>query len=83
MNPPVNNTMQIQANFQDADGFYEQLINAHAGLSAEQSELLNHRLILLLANQIGDSAVLRECIEAAQDLPQSKNSPAAGPRAAK
>jgi hypothetical protein len=65
----MNDTMQTQANFQDADGFYEQLINAHADLSAEQSELLTHRLILILANQIGDSAVLRECIEAAQDLP--------------
>ena len=66
----MNDTMQTQANFQDADGFYELLINAHAGLSAEQSELLNNRLILILANQIGDAAVLRECIEAAQDLPQ-------------
>jgi hypothetical protein len=66
----MNDTMQTQANFQDADGFYELLINAHTGLSAEQSELLNNRLILILANHIGDSAVLRECIDAAQDLPQ-------------
>jgi hypothetical protein len=66
----MNDTMQTQANFQDADGFYELLINAHTGLSPEQSELLNNRLILILANQIGDSAVLRECVEAAQDLPQ-------------
>ena len=62
--------MKTEVNFQDADGFYEQLINAHADLNAEQSELLNTRLILILANQIGDAAVLRECIEAAQDLPQ-------------
>ena len=62
--------MKTQVHFQDADGFYEQLINAHVGLSAEQSELLNNRLILILANQVGDAAVLRECIEAAQDLPQ-------------
>ena len=61
--------MQTTPNFQDADGFYELLINAHAGLSPEQSEQLNLRLILTLANQIGDSAVLRECVEAAQDLP--------------
>jgi hypothetical protein len=62
--------MKTHANFQDADEFYEQLINAHAGLSADQSELLNQRLILILANQIGDSAVLRECIEAAKGLQQ-------------
>ena len=66
----MNDTMQTQPNFQVADGYYELLINAHADLSAEQSELLNNRLILILANQIGDAAVLRECIEAAQDLPQ-------------
>jgi len=60
--------METTANFQDADGFYELLIDAHAGMSPEQSELLNTRLILILANQIGDSALLRECIEAAKDL---------------
>jgi hypothetical protein len=50
---------------QDADGFYEQLLDAHAGLSREQSELLNARLILLLANQVGDAQVLRKCLQAA------------------
>ncbi len=49
----------------DADGFYEQLLNAHRGLSEAQSAQLNTRLILLLANQIGDNAVLAECIAAA------------------
>ena len=60
--------MKTIANFQDADGFYELLIDAHADMSPEQSELLNTRLILILANQIGDSAILRECVEAAKDL---------------
>ena len=62
--------MKTEVNFQDADGFYEQLINAHADLNAEQSELLNTRLILILANQIGDSAVLHECLQAAKNLPK-------------
>lgn len=61
--------MKTAANLQDADGFYEQLLDAHAGLSHEQSDLLNARLILLLANQIGDARVLRECVEAARDMP--------------
>ena len=61
--------MKTTANFQDADGFYEQLLDAHAGLSREASELLNARLILLLANQIGDARVLRDCIEAARPAP--------------
>jgi Protein of unknown function (DUF2783) len=50
----------------DADGFYETLLDAHTGLSAEQSTLLNARLILLLANQIGDAAVLADCIALAK-----------------
>jgi Protein of unknown function (DUF2783) len=52
---------------QDADGFYERLLDAHQGLSREQCELLNARLILLLANQIGDAAVLADCITAARE----------------
>jgi|GEM_PF-210677 len=57
--------MKTELNLQDADGFYEQLLNAHEGLSAEQSEQLNMRLILLLANQVGDATVLKDCIESA------------------
>ncbi len=52
--------------FTDADGFYEALMDAHSGLDTAQSALLNARLILLLANQIGDSAVLADCIALAQ-----------------
>jgi Protein of unknown function (DUF2783) len=48
--------------FSDADGFYEALLDAHGGLTTEQSALLNARLILLLANQIGDAGVLADCI---------------------
>ncbi|MCZ4313530.1 DUF2783 domain-containing protein [Comamonadaceae bacterium G21597-S1] len=58
--------MKTNLNLQDADTFYEQLLDAHQGLSPEQSELLNARLILLLANQIGDARVLQECLAAAQ-----------------
>ena len=62
--------MKTTFHFQDGDGFYEQLLDAHQGLSREESELLNARLILLLANQVGDAKVLKECIEAARQLPQ-------------
>jgi Protein of unknown function (DUF2783) len=57
--------MNTQPNFSDPDGFYERLVNAHEGLNAEQSAELNARLILLLANQIGDAAVLYRCVDAA------------------
>ncbi len=61
--------MKTTFHFQDGDSFYEQLLDAHQGLSKEQSELLNARLILLLANQVGDAKVLKDCIEAARKLP--------------
>jgi Protein of unknown function (DUF2783) len=64
--------MKTTLHFQDADGFYEQLLDAHAGLSPQDSELLNARLILLLANQVGNAQVLRECIEAARHWPGSQ-----------
>jgi hypothetical protein len=62
--------MKTALNLQDADGFYELLLDAHQGLSAEQSESLNARLILLLANQVGEARVLKECIEAARQGPK-------------
>jgi hypothetical protein len=49
------------------DDFYQALLDAHRGLSEEQSQLLNARLILLLSNQIGDLDVLREALAAARD----------------
>lgn len=53
--------------WQDADTFYEQLLDAQAGLSPEQLQAFSARLILLLANQVGDAAVLAECIQAARE----------------
>ena len=52
--------------FSPGDDFYEALIDAHNGLTDEQSEGLNARLILLLANHIGDLRVLREALTAAK-----------------
>jgi hypothetical protein len=48
------------------DDFYELLIEGHRGLSDVDSELVNARLVLLLANHIGDLRVLREAIAAAR-----------------
>lgn len=58
--------MKTTLNFADHDAFYERLIAAHHGLSDEQSAQLNARLVLLLANQVGDEAVLDACIDAAR-----------------
>jgi len=65
--------MKTHLNFQDADAFYEQLLNAHLGLSREESELLNARLVLVMANQLGNTALLQACINAAKavEIPAS------------
>ncbi len=58
--------MKTQPNIPDADGFYEAWIEAHEGLSDDQSNDLDARLVLLLANQIGDQATLLACIAEAR-----------------
>ncbi|MBC7647832.1 MAG: DUF2783 domain-containing protein, partial [Vitreoscilla sp.] len=50
-----------------ADQFYESLLDAHQGLSREQSESFNARLVLVLANQVGSTHVLLACLKAAQE----------------
>lgn len=49
------------------DDFYEALIDAHRDLSAARSHELNAKLVLLLANHIGDTDVLRQALQAARD----------------
>ena len=64
-------------NLDNADDFYEALIDAHRGLTLQQSQALNARLILLLANHVGDVGVLREALRHARqgidDAPAGAN----------
>lgn len=53
--------------FSPGDDFYQILIDAHRGLTDEQSALLNAKLILLLANHIGDLNLLREALALARE----------------
>lgn len=48
------------------DDFYATLIAAHEGLSEADSHALNARLVLLLANQIGDFDTLSDLIATAR-----------------
>jgi hypothetical protein len=59
-------TLFTDPNLPDADGFYEQLIATHHGLSDADSALVNAKLVLLLANHIGDPAVLAQALAAAR-----------------
>ena len=52
--------------FTPGDDFYEALIDTHRDLSDEQSQLVNARLVLLLANHVGDLQVLKQALAAAR-----------------
>ena len=53
------------ANLADPDGFYADLIESQRALSAEDAARMQARLLLLLANQIGDRETLRAAIREA------------------
>ena len=52
-------------NMDDPDGFYAELLALHDGRTKDESDAINARLVLLLANHIGDRAVLRDAFMAA------------------
>ncbi|WP_281823236.1 DUF2783 domain-containing protein [Jannaschia rubra] len=55
----------LTPNIDDGDGFYDELLTAHADLSKDESDAYNARLILILCNHIGDRQVLRQALAAA------------------
>jgi hypothetical protein len=59
-------TLTTASRFSDPDAAYVTLIDAHRGLSEAESADLNARLVLILANHIGDLGVLREAITVAR-----------------
>ncbi len=50
----------------DGDDFYAALMAAHEGLSLEESARLNARLVLILANLVGDLETLKQALVAAK-----------------
>ncbi len=59
--------LNLDPNISDPDGFYDALLAAHEGLDKAASDALNARLILVLANHIGDREVLREALRIAAE----------------
>jgi len=57
--------LNLSPNIDGADDFYAELLATHEGLTNEDSEALNARLILVLANHIGDRAILSNALKAA------------------
>jgi hypothetical protein len=60
-------TLVTDANLAHPDDFYERLLAAHRGLDDAQSAIVNAKLVLLLANHIGDPEVLEQAIAAARE----------------
>jgi len=60
-------TLNLEANITSPDDFYQELIDLHRDLTDEQSATVNAKLILLLANHIGDMEVLRTAMAAARE----------------
>lgn len=58
--------LNTQPNLQACDDFYEALIAAHQGLSTPESHAMNARLVLLLANHIGDQSTLQHALQLAR-----------------
>lgn len=55
--------LKTDINIKDYDNFYEKLIDLHADLSTEDSLKLNAKIIMMMANHIGDDSVLGEILE--------------------
>jgi hypothetical protein len=53
-------------NIADPDGFYQELIESQRELSDEQADMLTTKLVLILANHVGERELLREAIALAR-----------------
>jgi len=61
--------LNTQPNIAGVDDFYQELIDLHRDRTVEQSLKINARLVLLLANHVGDRAALSEALRiAGQDV---------------
>ena len=54
-------------NIGQTDAFYQALIDAQRDMSEEQANMFSAKLVLILANHIGDIAVLREAMQIARE----------------
>lgn len=57
--------LTLTPNIDSPDDFYAELLAAHEGKSKDESDAINARLILILANHIGDRTILGQALKAA------------------
>jgi hypothetical protein len=66
-------TLSTSSNFARPDDAFRAVVEAHRGLTDEQSADLDAALVLILANHIGDIEVLREAIALARQRMLEEN----------
>ena len=81
----MDGRLDIEPNIAAPDDFYEKLIDMHRDLTESESRMVNARLILLLANHIGDIGVLEQAMTRARAVvgkprPQQNAEPILGER---
>jgi hypothetical protein len=70
-------TLSTQSNFADPDAAYRLLVEAHRGLNDDDSAALDTALVLILANHIGNTDVLRDAVALAKrQLPDTTDTTA-------
>ena len=57
--------LNTDANIPDRDSFYQELIDSQRDMTDEEASLMNCKLVILLANHIGDREALSEAIRKA------------------
>ncbi len=58
--------LNLNANIEKPDDFYQELIDMQRDLGDDEVQLMNAKLILILANHIGDQAILSEAMKLAK-----------------
>ncbi|MCV6574687.1 MAG: DUF2783 domain-containing protein [Cohaesibacter sp.] len=53
----------------DPDGFYQELIESQRDMSEDEQQLMNAKLVLILANEVGDRAKISAAIKLAARRP--------------
>ncbi|WIY26536.1 DUF2783 domain-containing protein [Parasedimentitalea psychrophila] len=61
----MSDQLILTPNIDGGDDFYAELLANHEGLSKPQSDALNARLVLVLANHVGNRAILTQALAAA------------------
>ena len=68
----MSEKLRTDPQIEDPDDFYARLIDLHEGLSRDESNSLNCKLILLMANHIGDREVLFEVLDVVRNYRPQK-----------